>query len=301
MTVALVANIARPISSAISTAFSADSYGLLSSYGLLGASSNPDAVIEALFANSEVGAWYDPSDLSTMFQDSAGTTPVTADGQTVGKILDKSGRGNHATQATEASRPMLQQDGNGKYYLAFDGVDDGMATAAINFTGTSQVTVVAGLHKNDDTDGTYFAFGDVYSTAGGFLLGKYSFGGAGIQVGVRGTTGEAYEYVDETVGPLNRTMTLLLDLAQPTPNEMELRINGQQAVGEKVDDAGAGPFGNLPLQIGHSADDPRYPPSGPRYYLNGRIYSLIVLGRLATTQEITDTETWVAGKTGVTL
>jgi len=90
MTVALVANIARPISSAISTAFSADSYGALSSYGLIGGSTNPDAVIEALFASGEQGAWYDPSDLSTMFQDSAGTTPVTADGQPVGLILDKS-------------------------------------------------------------------------------------------------------------------------------------------------------------------------------------------------------------------
>lgn len=43
-----------------------------------------------LFAASEVGVWYDPSDFSTMFQDSAGTTPVTAVGQPVGLILDKS-------------------------------------------------------------------------------------------------------------------------------------------------------------------------------------------------------------------
>jgi hypothetical protein len=32
--------------------------------------------------------------------------------------------------------------------------------------------------------------------------------------------------------------------------------------------------------------------------LSGRIYSMIILGRAATTQEITDTETWVNGKTG---
>jgi hypothetical protein len=76
----------------------------------------------SLFAAGEQGAWYDPSDLSALFQDSAGTTPVTAVGQPVGKMLDKSGRGNHATQATAASRPILQQDSNGKYYLAFDGV-----------------------------------------------------------------------------------------------------------------------------------------------------------------------------------
>ena len=44
----------------------------------------------AIFTASEPGAWYDPSDLTTLFQDSAGATPVTTAGQTVGKMLDKS-------------------------------------------------------------------------------------------------------------------------------------------------------------------------------------------------------------------
>ena len=43
-----------------------------------------------LFAAGEQGAWYDPSDFSTMFQDAAGTTPVTAVEQPVGLLLDKS-------------------------------------------------------------------------------------------------------------------------------------------------------------------------------------------------------------------
>lgn len=43
-----------------------------------------------LFASNEVGAWYDPSDLTTLFQDTAGTTPVTTPGQTVALMLDKS-------------------------------------------------------------------------------------------------------------------------------------------------------------------------------------------------------------------
>ena len=49
-----------------------------------------------LFANGEQGAWYDPSDFSTLYQDSAGTTPVTDLGQPVGLMLDKAnwdGRG----------------------------------------------------------------------------------------------------------------------------------------------------------------------------------------------------------------
>jgi len=44
----------------------------------------------SLFAASEPGAWYDPSDLTTMFTDAAGSTPVTTPGQTVALLLDKS-------------------------------------------------------------------------------------------------------------------------------------------------------------------------------------------------------------------
>ena len=43
-----------------------------------------------LFAAGEAGAWYDPSDLSSMWQDAAGNTPVTATSDPVGLILDKS-------------------------------------------------------------------------------------------------------------------------------------------------------------------------------------------------------------------
>jgi hypothetical protein len=61
----------------------------------------------ALFSKSEQGAWYDPSDMSTLFQDSAGTMPVTAVEQPVGLMLDLSGRGNHAQQVTSTKRPVL--------------------------------------------------------------------------------------------------------------------------------------------------------------------------------------------------
>ena len=44
----------------------------------------------SLFTGGVQGAWYDPSDYSTLFQDSAGTTPVTAVEQPVGLMLDKS-------------------------------------------------------------------------------------------------------------------------------------------------------------------------------------------------------------------
>lgn len=42
-----------------------------------------------LFRSGEQGIWLDPSDFSTLFQDAAGTTPVTGVGQPVGLALDK--------------------------------------------------------------------------------------------------------------------------------------------------------------------------------------------------------------------
>lgn len=55
-----------------------------------GAKLNFETVMKKLFANGEQGFFYDPNDLSTMFQDTAGTVPVTGVGQPVGLVLDKS-------------------------------------------------------------------------------------------------------------------------------------------------------------------------------------------------------------------
>lgn len=48
------------------------------------------SLMRKLFSNGEQGFFYDPNDLSTMYQDAAGTVPVTGAGQAVGLVLDKS-------------------------------------------------------------------------------------------------------------------------------------------------------------------------------------------------------------------
>ena len=45
---------------------------------------------EELFKNGEQGVWYDPTDLATMYQEHTGGSPVTANGDAVGLMLDKS-------------------------------------------------------------------------------------------------------------------------------------------------------------------------------------------------------------------
>ena len=72
---------------------------------------------------------YDRQDLSSLYQDSAGSIPVTQVGDPVGRITDLSGNGRHLIQATESKRPLLGQDAWGKYYVQGDGIDDSYGTA----------------------------------------------------------------------------------------------------------------------------------------------------------------------------
>lgn len=70
--------------------------------------------------------WHDPSDLSTLFQDAAMTTPATANNDPVGAILDKSGNGHHFTQSTDANRPLLKISGSLRW-LEGDGSNDSLS------------------------------------------------------------------------------------------------------------------------------------------------------------------------------
>lgn len=72
---------------------------------------------KTLFSENQQGVWYDPSDLTTLYQDAAGTVPVTSDGDPVGLMLDKSGNGLNARQTLSAYRPIYRIDAQGKSCL----------------------------------------------------------------------------------------------------------------------------------------------------------------------------------------
>ena len=65
-----------------------------------------------LFTGGTVGAWYDPSDYTTLFQDSSGTTPVTAVEQPVRLMLDKS-QGLVLGSELVTTTSMVAQNANG--------------------------------------------------------------------------------------------------------------------------------------------------------------------------------------------
>lgn len=63
--------------------------------------------------------------ISTVFQDSARTTPAAADTDPVGSWSDLSGNSNHAFQTTAGKRPLLKLAiKNGRPVLRYDGTDD---------------------------------------------------------------------------------------------------------------------------------------------------------------------------------
>lgn len=95
------------------------------------------SLLTALYGNGEQGAFFVPKPQvlgqQVLFQDAAGTTPVTAPGDPVGLMLDLSGNDNHAAQEVSGARPVYRTDGT-RHWLEFDGVDDQLESTYANTT-----------------------------------------------------------------------------------------------------------------------------------------------------------------------
>lgn len=105
----------------------------------------------SLFTLGQMGAIFDPYDLSSLYQDTAGTIPVAVHGDPVGLMLDKSGNGFHLSQATAANRPLYQTDGVLRWLL-FDGVNDFLSRNAAFMYNAGQISAFLGVSGPAQTD-----------------------------------------------------------------------------------------------------------------------------------------------------
>ena len=264
--------------------------------GALGAAKTGfETSVRNLFANNEQGFVYDPNDLSTMYQDAAGTIPVTAAGQPVGLIRDKSGCGNHAFQTTSASRPILQRNATtGAYYLKFDGADDFLQTNNIDFTSTDKMSLFTGVTKLADALQIIAELSpNTLVNAGSFylVLGTDA-GGNGYSTFARGSSeldlsgiARNFTYPAPDVAVLSVKHDISGDLSSMRRNGV-IGING-------LADRGAGNFGNYPLFIGRRA--------GAYLPFNSHLYGLIGIGKLVSDNETLVIEKELAKQVGVTL
>lgn len=245
-----------------------------------------------LFGAGEVGAWYDPSDFSTMWQDSGKTTPVTAAGDPVGYIADKSGRGNDARQTTSGQRPTLQTSG-GLWYLSFDGSDDSLVTNSVDFSATDEMTVIAGVRKlSDGDDGMLLELSsNVNASNGSFYITAPEVSSLLSYASLsRGDSAAATPQRTSLTGSAAPD-TCVLSVSHDISNDLStIRRNataGTSATGEK----GSGNFGNHILYIGRRG--------GSSVPFNGHIYQLIIRGKTTPTGKLLEAERFVARKTGV--
>jgi hypothetical protein len=178
-------------------------------------------------------------------------------------------------------------------YLFFDGADS-MATSTIT-PGVDKAQVFAGVRKLSDAAVGVLA--ELGSGAGGQTLNKFAllapraggFGSFGFQSVGAGTLADATS-PNTFAAPITNVLSGLGDIAG---DNATLRVNGTQ-VATSATDQGTGNYLAYPLYIGARA--------GTTIFFSGHLYSLVArFGPNLDTGQISSTETWVAGKTGITI
>lgn len=243
-----------------------------------------------LFAGGFKGLWIDPSDFTTMFQNTAGTTPVTGVGQAVALIKDKSGNVVNLSQGVTTKQPLLQQDENGKYYLYFDGVDDFyFSVGTLNLSTAYAFTSFVGMRKlRDSSMGTVFELG---VGAGSIAVNApRNAGVANYSTTIRATAAVEAITAGSYTSPHSAIITASGDTTT-SPGSLNLRING--ALVKSMTGTYTGPFANTRLDVGCR--------NGAGFYGNHRLYGLIIVGKACDASTIAQTEQWMANKSGIAL
>jgi hypothetical protein len=234
----------------------------------------------SLFAGGEDGFWYDYSDLSTMFTDDAATTPVTADGDPVAVILDKSGNDNHGRQTTAASRPLYKTDGT-LHWLQFDNTDDflvpdnvsiqpgaGTATWSLNY-GTQYLGADASVILLGDLSSNAYTLVSVQSSATTTLISPAPASLVSLDIDGVGKT-----------------------LAGRTWGDNYTDFQGQHVLRTEITVPTAVAWGSPALF--------RFSATG-QFNFGGFCYSTIFIDRALTDGEKASVDTYIAAKSGVSL
>lgn len=136
-----------------------------------------------IFTGAVDGVWYDPSNKASLFQDAAGTIPVTADGDPVGRMLDLSGNGFHASQTIAGNRPIYKTDGV-IHWLQLTSSSSQFMTHNANAPGSGEFLAVYAYESTSPGVTPFIAFGSGISTA---YTGMAFRIGSGYQLQINGS------------------------------------------------------------------------------------------------------------------
>lgn len=242
-----------------------------------GAGSVPGTAFDpaTLFAGGAEGAWHDASDLSSLWQDAAGTVPVAADGDPVALWQDRSGNGHHLVQTETAKRATWRTDGT-LSWVAFDGT--AILAGPPGFgAGSDPVHVFLagdmppGIAKND-----------------GFLFAGRISGGEGLALAFNNDTTTKFDIVGTALG-------LACDVTAPAVYDAAFVAD---AIRGGVD--GSGPASVAAAKATDGGPDIVFG-RGAAGANPSRIFGAIRLGREATQAERADTVAHLAERAGLAL
>ena len=232
-----------------------------------------------LSGTSTAGPLVGPGTLT--FTPTAGTLTLTVSGSVTEAQLET---GSVATRYQWVNTAADYDTVGFPKYLKFDGVDDSMSTATVDFTATDKMTVFAGVRKLSDASTQVIAEcnGGVNNQFGLYITAVYEYG----WYSTGSVSSDARVDSATYAAPRTNVITTIGDISGDAAT---LRINGAQAA-TSASDQGTGNYGNYPLYIGSRA--------GTSLPFNGHLYSLIVRGAQSTDAQIASAESYVNGKTG---
>lgn len=224
----------------------------------------------SLFESGDFGAFYDFSNISTLFQDTSGTTPVTANGQSIFRVNDLSNNGNNLTAV---NAPIWDSSG----WAIFDGVNDYL-TGNISKTITD-FTIVVGSQETTRQNSILYSLVSGLPNPGRLSAhipwsnGTYYFDTYNT------TTGQGRIQGAATVS----TGTSVVTSHSRSGSTVSIRTNGSTFGSGSVSNS----ISANVIQLGADL-----------YYHNGKISSFFFIDRALSASDLQSVEDWMANKNG---
>lgn len=223
--------------------------------------------------------WFDASDLSTLFQDTGGASPVTRDSQAIALIRDKSGHGRDLTQDTAAIRPLYRTAGALSWF-EFDGTKK--AQLASRYTTNADDFAVSWASRKIDTspyDGDHSVIAGI--TGGQTWLGDNVLAVSSPAVEYATASGTAQHFGGFNAASIHVDHVSIINVAAGT---LRTYLNG--VAGNTVNGAVSVTMEGLTF-------------ANSNYLYSGRIYQFMVFPRGLTAAEIADLTDWMKAKAGL--
>lgn len=235
-----------------------------------------------LFSNGQQGVLYEPWDKTSLWQDEARTVPVTANGDPVRVMLDKSGNGNHAVAPNSSSRAIYQTDGI-LHWLKFDGVDDSMSTSTkFDVSAETSISMAASKRANSESNLIGFLTNNFNRLSIPSIntgrVGSYFRNSAGFQIGSAGA-----------VNVMSIGKRAVVSLVLSNSELICFRYKGDVTRDIMTDVVANSVLANVPFYIGGDS-------------LGEFFGAVAILGKnIEGSNELRDVEGYLAAKAGVTL